>query len=459
MAIVFIKPIKGRLDNSLNYIVNPEKTANENFIDECLALEDCLNYFTDDVKTEKAFYVTGINCTPENAFEQMMKTKRAFHKTDKNLGYHLIQSFNIGEGTPELVHKIGVQLVDQLWGYDYEVVVATHLNTGILHNHIVLNSTSMLDGKKYYDNKENYKLIRKISDRLCSEHGLSVIKNPKQKSRKPYSVYMDEKCGISKDAIIKRDIDECIARSISSKGFYREMYALGYYFNFERKYPTISHPDFDRPRRLKTLGEDYTPEAITERVLANWMPEYTDIPEQDEPVKEYLYPAYNCELKVTYVAFINVVKTVRDRPEENRELQKFLYEECLKLDRLIEQQNLLCDNDIENDGDLFKFMDECEAEIKEVTEARRQLRNRLITAKRHGDTDQINELKSDISLFTERLKILRKDLKIANRIYKQTPDVYMKVNYLVRREQKKELYETKTRQNEDRQRSYRGYER
>ncbi len=441
MAIVFIKPIKGRLDNSLNYIVNPEKTANENFMDECLALEDCLNYSTDDVKTEKAFYVTGINCTPENAFEQMMKTKRAFHKTDKNLGYHLIQSFDKYEGSPDMVHKIGVDIADELWGDEFEVVVATHINTRSLHNHIVLNSTSMLDGRKYYDNKETYRKIRQVSDRLCSEHGLSVIKNPKQKSRKPYSVYMDEKCGISKDAIIKRDIDERIAMSISSKGFYREMYALGYYFNFERKYPTISHPDFDRPRRLKTLGEDYTPEAITERVLANWLPQYTDIPEQDGPVKEYLYPLYEPDYKVTYVAFINVVKTVVDRPDENREIQRFLIEECQKLDRLIEQQNLLCDNDIETDEDLYRFIDECKDEMVEITEARKQLRNRLVTAQRHGDTDEVSKLKSDISLFNERLKILRSNLKISDRILKQKPIIDEKIDTLVERQQEIERNE------------------
>ncbi len=441
MAIVFIKPIKGRLDNSLNYIVNPEKTANENFMDECLALEDCLNYSTDDVKTEKAFYVTGINCTPENAFEQMMKTKRAFHKTDKNLGYHLIQSFNVGEGTPELVHKIGVQLVDQLWGYDYEVVVATHLNTGILHNHIVINSTSMLDGKKYYDNKENYKLIRKISDRICSEYGLSVIKHPKQKSRKPYSVYMNEKNGLSKDDIIRRDIDECILKSYSYGEVCDELERIGYILNLDRKHATISHPNFERPRRFKTLGEDYTIKAIAERAFRNHIRRYPYIPEQDEPVKEYLYPAYNCELKVTYVAFINVVKTVRDRPEENRELQKFLYEECLKLDRLIEQQNLLCDNDIETDEDLYRFINECKDEMVEITEARKQLRNRLVTAQRHSDTDEVSKLKSDISLFTERLKILRSNLKISDRILKQKPIIDEKIDTLVERQQEIERNE------------------
>ncbi len=279
-----------------------------------------------------------------------------------------------------------------------------------------------------------------MSDRLCFEHGLSVILNPKQKSRKPHSVYMAERYGnITKDELIKRDIDECILKTISSKSFYRNMYDVGYTFNFERKHPTISHPDFDRPRRLKTLGDNYTPEAINERILAHWLPQQPVIPEQDEPVKNYLYPLYSSGYRETYVAFIQVVSVVKERPNYNRELQKYLVEECQKLDRLIEQQNLICDNDIETDEDLLKFKAECENEISEITKARKQLRSKLITAQRHGETDKVIELKSDISLFSERLKFLRNNIKICERIETQKPIIDEKIDKLKSREQEREF--------------------
>ncbi len=142
-----------------------------------------------------------------------------------------------------------------------------------------------------------------------------------------------------------------------------------------------------------------------------------------------------------YVAFINVVKTVVKRPDENREIQRFLIEECQKLDRLIEQQNLLCDNDIETDEELYHFIDECKEEMAEITESRKQLRNRLVTAQRHGDTDEVSKLKSDISLFTERLKILRSNLKISDRILKQKPIIDEKIDTLVERQQEIERNE------------------
>ena len=245
MGIIFIKDIQSRLDKTISYIGNKKKTLNENYEEIFLDLHNALDYTVDDLKTEQKFFVDGINCRYENALKKMTETKKEFNKTDKILGYHIIQSFAPGEGTPESIHELGKEFARRAFGDRFEVVVATHLNTDCLHNHYVLNSVSFMDGKKYYDNNESYARLRKISDELCREYGLSVIENPKKRSRKPYDLYMAEKNGEwTKDAIIKRDIDECILKTTSERGFYTEMRKLGYYFNFERKYPTISHPKF-----------------------------------------------------------------------------------------------------------------------------------------------------------------------------------------------------------------------
>ena len=440
MAIVFIKDIKTRLDRTLSYIGNKEKTENENYEEVFLDLHNALNYTVDDLKTEEKYFVSGINCKFENAFKRMTETKKEYEKTDGILGYHIIQSFAPGEGTPESIHELGKEFAQHAFGDRFEVVVATHLNTDCLHNHYVLNSVSFTDGKKYYDNNESYARLRQISDELCREYGLSVIENPKKRSRKPYDLYMAEKNGEwTKDAIIKRDIDECILKTTSERGFYTEMRKLGYTFNFERKYPTISHPKFERPRRLKTLGEGYTPQDIERRLMSKWQRYKIDIPEQDNLVQEFFEPLDEPNYREVYVSFVTVVQYVKKNPNTNREIDKYLIDEMRKLDKLIEQQNLLCDNDIETPEQLEEFKTSCKSQIQECDEARNRLRKMLKAAERTGDEKEVAELKEHISNLTMKMRALRKDIRICDRIQEQEPKIENKINEIINDKERKEM--------------------
>ena len=440
MAIVFIKDIKTRLDRTLSYIGNKEKTENENYEEVFLDLHNALNYTVDDLKTEEKYFVSGINCKFENAFKRMTETKKEYEKTDGILGYHIIQSFAPGEGTPESIHELGKEFARRAFGDRFEVVVATHLNTDCLHNHYVLNSVSYMDGKKYYDNNESYARLRKISDELCREYELSVIENPKKRSYKPYDLYMAEKNGEwTKDAIIKRDIDECILKTTSETGFYNEMRKLGYTFNFERKYPTISHPKFERPRRLKTLGEGYTPQDIERRLMSKWQRYKIDIPEQDNLVQEFFEPLDEPNYREVYVSFVTVVQYVKKNPNTNREIDKYLIDEMRKLDKLIEQQNLLCDNDIETPEQLEDFKTSCKSQIQECDEARNRLRKMLKAAERTGDEKEVAELKEHISNLTMKMRALRKDIRICDRIQEQEPKIENKINEIINDKERKEM--------------------
>ena len=440
MAIVFIKDIKTRLDRTLSYIGNKEKTENENYEEVFLDLHNALNYTVDDLKTEEKYFVSGINCKFENAFKRMTETKKEYDKTGGILGYHIIQSFAPGEGTPESIHELGKEFACRAFGDRFEVVVATHLNTGCLHNHYVLNSVSFMDGKKYYDNNESYARLRKISDDLCREYELSVIENPKKKSRKPYDLYIAEKNGEwTKDAIIKRDIDECILKTTSERGFYTEMKKLGYTFNFERKYPTISHPKFERPRRLKTLGEGYTPQDIERRLMSKWQRYIVDIPEQDNLVQDFFEPLDEPNYREVYVSFVTVVQYVKKNPNTNREIDKYLIDEMRKLDKLIEQQNLLCDNDIETPEQLEEFKTSCKSQIQECDEARNRLRKMLKAAERTGDEKEVAELKEHISNLTMKMRALRKDIRICDRIQEQEPKIENKINEIINDKERKEM--------------------
>ncbi len=137
----------------------------------------------DDLKTEERVYVSGIRCDPEFAARQFQKTKQHYKKTGGILAFHGYQSFKPGEVDADTAHRIGVELAKELWGDRFKVVVATHLNTDHYHNHFVINSVSIVDGYRYYDNKETYRRMREVSDRLCKEHHLSVIKNPVERAK------------------------------------------------------------------------------------------------------------------------------------------------------------------------------------------------------------------------------------------------------------------------------------
>lgn len=221
MATTAIWDVTDRLDRVIDYATNPDKTENNDYSNRVFqGLQQVLEYTAKDVKTEKQFYVTGINCDPTTASKQMSLTKLQFQKTDGILAFHGYQSFAPGEATPESAHAIGVKLAQELWGDRFEVVVSTHLDKHHLHNHFVLNSVSFMDGKRYYDNKATYALMRQASDRLCKEYSLSVIQNPQKGKPKHYAEWEAER--ESKPTwrgLIREDMDKAISTSMTFTQF------------------------------------------------------------------------------------------------------------------------------------------------------------------------------------------------------------------------------------------------
>lgn len=430
MAVVKIWNVKNRLNRVIDYVADSEKTMNENYEEPQFdSLKDALEYTTDGLKTEDKYFVSGINCQPAFACEQMLETKRKYKKEKGIIAFHAYQSFAPGEVTPSAAHEIGKEFANMMWGDRFEAVVSTHVNAHCVHNHFLLNSVSFVDGKKYYDNKKNYAKMRELSDDLCRQHGLSVIENPESGRTKTYDEYEAERSKEpTKNEIIRHDIDECIKLAMGEKDFFNRMKRRGYVFDFNRKYPTIFHQNFERPRRLKTLGDDYTPEKIAERIEAAWRQEEVYIPQQEYPAYEMWERSKPKEYTSVYVQFITVVYAVKERPDSNRNLYKLLGDELRKLDRLIEQQNLLCDNDIDTPEQLTAYKEKCKDEITELTEARNKLRSMLKTAQRHGNEKEITELKDDISILSERLKRLRRDIFVCERIEEQEPKIEEKID-------------------------------
>ena len=144
MATIGLWKVESRLDKVIKYVSNEEKTINEDFIKD---LHRVIDYTIDDYKTEEQYFVSGINCGVETAYQEMCGTKKEFSKTGGILAFHGFQSFKEGEVTPELAHEIGVKLAEELWGDRFEVIVSTHVNTNHIHNHFVINSVSFRDGQ------------------------------------------------------------------------------------------------------------------------------------------------------------------------------------------------------------------------------------------------------------------------------------------------------------------------
>ena len=164
MAVTAIWHVSSRVGKALDYIMNPEKTIEKpEFSPDAIAarkaIGDVIDYASNEDKTERMMYVTGINCNPETALEDFMNTKRHWGKTGGRLAYHGYQAFLEGEGkiTAETAHEIGVKLAQELWGDRFEVVVATHLNTKHLHCHFVINSVSFVDGKRLANEEKAWK--------------------------------------------------------------------------------------------------------------------------------------------------------------------------------------------------------------------------------------------------------------------------------------------------------------
>ena len=161
MAYTSIIPVH-RLENSVHYVLDSKKSSHTD------SLQEAVDYALNRDKTEQELFESALGCTLETAFDDMCQVKRRWHKEGGVQGFHLVQSFAPSEGTPEQVHQIGVELAAQLLGGRFQAVIATHLNTGHLHNHIVWNSVSLVDGKKYRSNVKTYLTqVRRISDGLC----------------------------------------------------------------------------------------------------------------------------------------------------------------------------------------------------------------------------------------------------------------------------------------------------
>lgn len=245
MAVTKTHPIKSTLKAAIDYICNP-------------------------AKTDGSLLISSYGCSAETADIEFAWTRQ--HAIDKgeNLGRHLIQAFAPGEVTPEEAHQIGLELAKEILGGKYEFVLTTHIDRGHIHNHVIWNAVSFADHRHYHSNKRSYYEIRRVSDRLCKEHGLSVIV-PGQEKGKSYVEHQAVRNGTSYKAKLKSAIDRLLPACTDLDDLLRRLQKEGYEIR-RGKYISCRASNQERFTRLKTLGVDYTEEALAARIAGRTRP-------------------------------------------------------------------------------------------------------------------------------------------------------------------------------------------
>ncbi len=228
-------------------------------------LKTAIDYITSKEKTDGNILIYSFACTPKTADIEFDVTRRLAGGKGKHLARHIIQAFEPGETTPEQAHEIGRKWADEILGGKYEYILATHIDKNHIHNHIICNDVSFVDYKHIHINKQWYNYAKRTGDRLCREYGLSTIEAGKDKG-KSYKEYTAEKNGTSWKAKLKRTIDTVIPRARDFDDFLRLMEQSGYEIK-KGKYISFRAAGQERYTRAKTLGGNYTAEAITDRIL------------------------------------------------------------------------------------------------------------------------------------------------------------------------------------------------
>ena len=405
MAYTSVIPVR-RLDRAVKYVMNKEKTT-------AVSLQDALDYAANRDKTEQSCFESSYACTLETAFTDMRQTKERWHKSGGVQGYHLVQSFAAGEVTPELANQIAKELADRVLGGRYEYVIGTHLNTGHIHSHIVWNSVSCVDGKKYRSNYKSYVTeIRAVSDELCRKYKLSVIDTENSNHvAKPYAEWLAEKNGQPTwRTAIRQDVDDAIQQSLTWRQFLSAMDRKGYEVRMGRKYPVLRPPGKERFVRFKTLGKRYTPEAIQTRIL--YPQTYCPYVEKPPAIQHGRLRSGKPRRKLTglralYYRYLYELGALPRKPSRPSYAVR---QDAYKLDQRIRQMEFLSKHNIDTLAQLETHRKALQIEIGQLQTKRKQL-------------PKTDDLQSQRESVNTALKQLRQEERLCRKIAEHSLEV------------------------------------
>ncbi len=434
------------------YAENPEKTANPKFYadrelteQDGQELSDVIRYAVNSEKTQETSskdgaplhrFVSGINCSPATARDEMLAVKKRFGKEDGTVAYHGYQSFAPGEATPELAHEIGVKLATRLWGDRYQVIIATHLDKeNHLHNHFVLNTVSFADGIKYHRTRKDYHEMQTVSDALCREYRLSVIENPQYGKAKQYGEWRaEQEQRPTWRGLIRTDIDEAIRQAMTERQFFDALRKKGYAMKVGKDI-SVRPPGKERfVRLMRNFGEDYSLDNIRRRIISQSRPERKNPEQKPEILRARLIGSLKTARKLTgfralYVHYCYLLGIFpKSRPQQSRKRLHFLLrEDLLKLDAITAETRLLIGHRIDTAEQLFSYRDEVNGKISALTEKRKQLYKLQRTAAVKSDPEKAAEVKAQIAALSKELAALRKEVVLCNNIAERSGVIKNKI--------------------------------
>ena len=404
MATTKIWDVKSHLSQLIAYVANAKKMI-EKFDDE--TLKALVSYGIDDLKTEERKLVTSINCTVENAPTEMARLNSMSKRKSDTVAYHGYQSFAPGEVDAETAHGIGVKLANELWGDNFPIIVATHLDHGHIHNHFALGATGF-DKKRYHDCNETYRLMREASDRLCSEYGLSVIKNPQRgKTRHIGEIKAEQEGRQTVRGIIRRDMDIAIKHCLRMQEFYNLFQSLGYTLEWRGKYLRIRPDHSTKFFRMDKLGEGYTYEDVQERILDNARNQ------RIIPYAPYKPKEKPKGLLALYIHYCYLLGEFPKQKPNNREAYAVIKEDVRRARMYNEEAKLLGKYNINTAEELSLFTEELSNKFKELAYKRAKLRNKL---RRMHDPETMQSIKDEISQLSLQMAELRKQMRLCEDI-------------------------------------------
>lgn len=441
MATTSIWSVKGWLGKLVIYVENPNKTTNPQYYEKAELTEkqaqtllDVIDYAADPSKTDSAIhdeniethqqFVTGINCLPATARDEMQAVKKRFGKEDGVIAYHGYQSFAPGEADPKTAHEIGIRLAKELWGEKYQVVVATHLDKeNHLHNHFVVNTVSFVDGIRYHRTGKDYHDMQVASDNLCREYGLSVIENIQYGKSKQYGEWRaEQEQRPTWRGFIKADIDEAIRMSLTEKQFFRHLEEKGYEIKIGKDISVRPQGKERFVRLMRNFGEEYSIENIRRRILSQYIPE-KPLAEPERKIRHYrMQGSMKSARKITgfralyfhYCYKLGIFP--KDRPQNRKRLHFLLREDLLKLNNISQEVRLLVRHKIDTAEQLSLYKNGLEVQIEKLSAERKVLYKKQRTVKCQSDPKLAEAVKKEIDGLTEQLKNLRREVHLCDDI-------------------------------------------
>ena len=438
MATTKIWPVKGNVGHVLRYVQNAEKTEPSKQPD---SLDSVLHYVGRGDKTDARQYVSALNCAPDTARMEMMAVKRHFDKTGGIVAFHGYQSFAPGEVTPEQAHQIGMQLISELWGDRFQVVLATHLDKEHhIHNHFVLNSVSFLDGKKFHSDAKFLHWLQETSDRLCWEHGLSVIEHPKRGGTRHHGEIAAEKKGVPTwRSLIQSDINQAIAASQTERQFFDTLKAMGYAYKVGQDISVLP-PGKERFFRLqRNLGNSYSLPEIRKRLGRN-------LPQRQQPavlslpvrrhyrLKGKLPRRQKGHLRRLYYYYCYRLGVFKKHPQSTARMHFLLREDLRRLNNYTQEIRLLHTYHIDTAVQLSAFQEEKSQAISQLSAQRQKLRNQL---RRCSEEETASRIKLEISGLSAEIAAARREVSVCENIKKHAEEMAEKIPKIQRDETEK----------------------